>query len=189
MKSLNFVSIVSLKLVSREHRPRSIKFSVLCVNLLATLALSLTSLVAQSKELSNRLGVGYSDQFSEDLPSLTVRYYPDPKLGVGAALGVDTEEDESRFGFMVKLYRIIFTEDNMNFYMGAGAGLLSVEENNDSDSGFELGGFCGGEFFFTGLESLGLSFEAGVGVTSIGSEVRFRTIGDSPIRAGMTFYF
>lgn len=150
---------------------------------------------AEAKDLTNRLGIGYSDQFSESLPSISVRYWPDPKLGVGAALGVDTEDDRSRFGFMARLYRIIFTEDNMNFYMGTGAGLISVEKakanstKTDNDSGFELNGFFGGEFFLPGLDSLGIAFEAGVGVTSISSEVRFRTIGDSPIKAGMTFYF
>lgn len=150
---------------------------------------------AMAKELTNRLGMGYSNQFSEELPSLAVRYWPDPKLGVGAALGVDTKEDEARFGFMAKLYRVIFTEDNMNFYMGTGAGLISREQRNsvtnavENDSGFELVGFCGGEFFFTGLDSLGFSFEAGVGVTSISSDVRFRSFGDSPIKAGLTFYF
>ena len=148
---------------------------------------------ATAKELTNRLGVGYSNQFSEDLPSLSVRYWPDPKLGVGAALGVDTEEDQAKFGFMAKLYRVIFTEDNMNFYMGTGAGLISRERtvngSVENDSGFELVGFFGGEFFFTGLDSLGFSFEAGVGVTSISSDVRFRTMGDSPIKAGLTFYF
>lgn len=163
--------------------------------LVVILSLALISSTAWSKELANRLGVGYSDQFSQPLPSIAMRYYPDSKLGVGAQLGVDTEEDESKFGFMVKLYRVIFTEDNLNFYMGTGAGLISVEEKNtttgqsSSDSGFELAGFCGAEFFFTGLENLGFSFETGVGVTSIKSEVRFRTIGDHPIRAGMTFYF
>ena len=29
--------------------------------------------------------------------------------------------------FLAKLYRTIFEEDNMNFYMGAGAGLLTLE--------------------------------------------------------------
>lgn len=154
----------------------------------------LLSTSAFAKELGNRLGVGYSDQFSESMPSLALRYWPDPKLGFGAALGVDTQEDNSKFGFMVKLYRIIFTEDNLNFYMGTGAGIISLETPTSatastSDSGFELTGFCGGEFFFAGLENLGLSFEAGVGVTSIDSQVRFRTIGDSPIKAGITFYF
>lgn len=152
-----------------------------------------TASMVSAKELTNRLGVGYSNQFSEDLPSLSVRYWPDPKLGVGAALGVDTEEDQAKFGFMAKLYRVIFTEDNMNFYMGTGAGLISREKtvngSVENDSGFELVGFFGGEFFFTGLDSLGFSFEAGVGVTSISSDVRFRTFGDSPIKAGLTFYF
>ena len=157
---------------------------------LAFLIIFLISTTTWSKELTNRLGVGYSEQFSEPLPSITLRYYPDAKLGLGAALGVDTKEDESKFGFMVRLYRIIFTEDNLNFYMGTGAGLISVEEpGQDSNSGFELIGFCGAEFFLTGLENLGFSFEAGIGVTSIDSETRFRTIGDHPVRAGITFYF
>src|SRR5690606_38223343 len=151
--------------------------------LVLALALGFTA-TASAKDLTNRLGVGYSDQFSENLPSLSVRYWPDAKLGFGAALGVDTEENQSKFGFMAKLYRVIFTEDNMNFYMGTGAGLISVEQpggtSSDTDSGFELIGYFGGEFFLPGLDSLGFSFEAGVGVTSISSDVRFRTFGDHP---------
>lgn len=150
---------------------------------------SIFTVTSFAKELPERLGVGYSNQFSEDMPSLAMRYYPDPKLGVGLALGIDTDDGNSKFGFMARLYRIIFPEDNMNFYMGTGAGIISLEENNRSDSGFELSGFCGGEFFFTGLENLGFSFEAGVGVTSIDSQVRFRTIGDHPLKAGVIFYF
>lgn len=149
----------------------------------------------QAKDLTNRLGVGYANQFSEDMPSLAVRYYPNPQLGLTAALGVDTGDDgtaaPSKFGFMVRIFKIIFIEDNMNFYMGTGAGLLSREDlsTKETDSGFELTGFAGGEFFFPGLDSLGFSFETGVGVTSISSDVRFRTIGDHPLRAGITFYF
>ncbi len=152
---------------------------------------------AQAKDLTSRLGVGYANQFGINggLPSLAVRYYPNPDLGVSAQVGVDTEEDASKFGFLAKVYRIVFQENNMNFYMGAGAGLISREKYNtttatsDNDSGFEVSGYIGGEFFFTGLDSLGFSFETGIGVTSISSEVRFRTIGDHPMRAGITFYF
>ena len=145
---------------------------------------------AQSKNLHQRLGVGYANQFSEDLPSLAVRYWPSPKMGVGAHLGVDTQDNNSRFGFMGKIYRIIFTEDNMNFYMGSGAALISFENaDGKNQSGFELNGFVGAEFFLPGLDSLGFSFEAGVGVASISSDVRFRTIADSPINAGIVFYF
>ena len=144
---------------------------------------------AQAKELTNRLGVGYTDQFGSSLPSLAVRYYPNAKLGLSASLGVDTQKDNSRFGFMARLHRVIFPEDNLNFYMGAGAGILSVETAGKNESGFELSGFFGAEFFLYGLESLAFIFEGGVGVTSISSEVRFRTLGDHPVRAGMAFYF
>jgi hypothetical protein len=144
---------------------------------------------AKAKELSNRLGVGYTDQFAESLPSLAVRYYPNASLGLSASLGVDTRKDNSRFGFMARVHRVIFTEANLNFYMGAGAGILSVETAGKNESGFELSGFFGAEFFLYGLDSLAFMFESGVGVTSISSEVRFRTLGDHPIRAGMAFYF
>ena len=144
---------------------------------------------AVAKDLTNRLGVGYSDPFYVTLPSLAVRYYPNPDLGVSASLGVDTEEDNSKFGFMARLYRIIFQEDNLNFYMGAGAGLISVETAGTNNSGFELAGYAGAEFFFSGLESLGFTFEMGIGVSSVSSETRFRTFGFHPIRGGITFYF
>lgn len=157
--------------------------------------LTFSSHISLAKDLTSRLGIGYSDQFSESLPGIALRYWPEGKLGFGAALGVDTEDNNSRFGFMARLYRTIFTEENMNFYMGTGAGILSVEKQKgttstyETESGFELGGFFGGEFFLHGLENLGFAFEAGVSVTSIDSDVRFRTFGDSPIRAGITFYF
>ena len=170
------------------------------LNAIATLSLCLvatqiTAQKAQAKELTNRLGVGYANQFSTDLPSLAVRYYPDPKMSVGAQLGVDTQKDSSKFGFSVNVHRVIFTEDNVNFYMGSSAGLISTQSiptgqtSSKTDSGFELAAFIGAEFFFTGLENLGFSFEGGVGVTSVSSQVRFRTIGDTPFKAGVIFYF
>jgi hypothetical protein len=146
---------------------------------------------AFAKDLSNRLGVGYSNQFgvSSDLPSIAVRYYPNANYGLMAALGVDTEDQNSRFGFSAKIMKIVFREDNMNFYTAASAGIVSRELAGKNDSGFDLSGLVGAEFFLPGLENLGISFEGGVGVTSISSQVRFRTIGDSPLRAGMIFYF
>jgi hypothetical protein len=146
---------------------------------------------ASAKDLVNRLGVGYSNQFGlqRDLPSVAMRYYPNSDYGIMGALGVDTQKNYSRFGFMAKIIKIIFKEDNLNFYTGAGAGIVSEEIEGKNNSGFEISGYIGSEFFLPGLENLSLSFEAGVGITSISSEVRFRTIGDSPLRAGITFYF
>ena len=156
--------------------------------------LAVTALVAASsaraKDLTNRLGVGYADQFSTNVPSLAVRYYPEANLAVGAELGVDTEQGNSQFGFEVNVHRIVFTEPNLNFYMGSSVGLISTQANSSTtQSGFELSAYVGTEFFLAGLPNLGFSMEAGVGVTSISSQVRVRTIADSPLRAGIIFYF
>ncbi len=146
-------------------------------------------LSSEAKDLTNRLGLGYRNQFAADIPGVALQYYPGADLGLSAVMGIDTQKNSSRFGAMAKLHRIIFHEDNLHFYMGAGAGTLSVETAGVNDSGFELQAFGGCEFFFSGIENLGFSFETGVSVASLSSAVRFRTFGDSPVRAGMTFYF
>jgi len=159
------------------------------VAVLIALTLVILPLAAQAKDMSNRLGIGYKNQFGADVPGVAVQYYPGSDLALSGTLGVDTQTANSRFGAMLKLNKVVFQEDNMNFYMGAGAGLLSQETTGRTDSGFELMGFGGAEFFLPGLENLGFSFEAGVAVTSLSNGVRFRTFGDSPLRAGMIFYF
>ena len=77
--------------------------------------------------------------------------------------------------------------------MGGGAGLISSSPASggagSTSSGFELQGFIGVEFFVPGLDSMGFNFQAGVGVTSTSGGVRFRTIGETPLTAGMYFYF
>lgn len=144
-----------------------------------------------AKDLTSRLGVGYSNNFSgvQDLPSIAARYFPNDKYALSGALGVNTEEDSSRFGLMAKLMRIVFREQNMNFFVAGGGAIISREIAGDNDSGFEAMATFGGEFFFAGLDSLSFTFEAGVGVTSISDEVSFQTIGDHPLRAGILFYF
>ena len=73
--------------------------------------------------------------------------------------------------------------------------MLSVEKTPiggttiENQSGFELMGFVGTEFFFSGLEGLGFTFEAGVGIRSDSNGTLFRTIGGHPFRGGIIFYF
>ena len=152
----------------------------------------LISSAAQAKDLATRLGVGIKNNNSIDLPAIAAVYYPNSDIGLTGSLGVDTEEDNSKFAFNVGIRKILFTENNMNFYYGGQAGLVNVETptatGSDKDSGFELNVVFGAEFFFAGLDSLGFSFEGGVGLTSM-DETRFRTIGDHPLKAGLVFYF
>ncbi len=146
-----------------------------------------------AKDLSNRLGVGIKNNTSVDIPAIAAVYYPNADIGLTAGLGTDTEEDNSKFAFNVGARRVLFTENNMNFYYGGQIGMLNVETPNDTggsdkDSGFEMNVVFGVEFFFAGLDSLGFSFEGGVGLSSM-DETRFRTVGDHPLKAGLIFYF
>lgn len=158
---------------------------------LALICMLFFSSVTFAKDLTSRLGVGYANNFGvvNNMPSLAARYFPNDLYGISGSLGVDTEDNASRFGILAKLMRIVFREQNMNFFVAAGGGIVSRELNGSTDSGFEGQATFGGEFFFAGLDSLSFTFEAGLGVTSISSEVRFRTIGDHPLRGGILFYF
>lgn len=148
--------------------------------------------VVQAKDLATRLGVGIKNNNSIDLPAIAAVYYPNSDIGLTGSLGVDTKEDNSAFAFNVGIRKILFTENNMNFYYGGQAGLVNVETptatGSDKQSGFEMNVVFGAEFFFAGLDSLGFSFEGGVGLASL-DETRFRTIGDHPLKAGLIFYF
>jgi hypothetical protein len=170
----------------------STRHSISAIFAILFISTGLLGTQAQAKDLTNRLGIGYRDQFATagSLPGIAAQYYPTSDIGLAAVLGVDTQPSQSKFGFMVRANRIIFMEDNMNFYMGAAAGLISDQQPGASNnSGFQIDGFAGAEFFLTGLDSLGFSFETGAGISSLSNGVRFRTFGDFPTRAGVTFYF
>lgn len=143
-----------------------------------------------AKDMTQRLGIGYADQLSVDTPSISAKYHATPNMAYSLDLGLQTGDDDSAFGLLAKVYRTIFPEDNLNFYMGGGAGLISQKVNGgDNDSGFDILAFVGVEFFLPGVDSVGFNFEAGFGIQSISSDTEFRTIGHSPIKAGMYFYF
>ncbi|MGZ3747890.1 MAG: organic solvent tolerance protein [Pseudobdellovibrionaceae bacterium] len=152
------------------------------------LGVSLFSDVASAKEMVNRLGIGVKNDTSIHLPSLAVIYWPTTDIALTGGLGIDTEKDKSRFALSGGVRRIVFKEDNMNFFMGGELGLVNREVAADKQSGFYLSGLFGTEFFFAGLENLSFSFQGGVGVVSL-KDVRFRTIADSPFQAAVIFYF
>ncbi|NUM57992.1 MAG: organic solvent tolerance protein [Bdellovibrionaceae bacterium] len=141
-----------------------------------------------AKDLSSRLGIGIKNNASEDVPSLAVVFFPNNDFAVTGGLGIDTQKDQSKFVVSGGVRKILFRENQMNFYFGGQLGVVNFETAGDKQNGFELNALFGGEFFFTGLESLAFTFEGGAGIASL-KEVRFRTVADSPLRAGIIFYF
>ncbi len=166
------------------------------MGLLVSSLIILASQKAGAVDLTNRLGLGLSQQMGAvDLPMITAHYYPNPRFALSMALGIDTKKDDSKFGVLGKLRRVVFTENQMNFYMGGSAGYSTHEEFNTTTSrfedknNFEINAIIGGEFFFTGLDSLAFMFETGIGVITGDGGSRFRTIANHPFSAGIVFYF
>lgn len=144
---------------------------------------------SHAKDLTHRLGIGYKNNTTLDLPTLAAVYYPTMNMGLTGGVGVDTKKDYNSFQAMAGIRYIIYPETNMNFYGAGQFALVNYETPADGKkNGVEVSGLFGVEFFLTGLENLGWTFEAGVSLATAGSS-RFRTVGDSPFRAGMIFYF
>lgn len=145
-----------------------------------------------AKEMPQRLGVGIKNNTSEELPSLAAIYHISGLTAVTGGVGVDTKKNNSKFQINAGIRHVIFHEQQLHFYAGGQLGLVTFEEPTttgaDKDNGFEANLLMGAEFFLTGLENVGFSFEGGLGLSSI-KDTRIRTISDSPLRAGIMFYF
>lgn len=157
--------------------------------ILAVAIVSLFSSLVSAKEMPQRLGVGIKDNTSESLPSIAVVYHLNGLTAVTGGIGVDTKKDNSKFQINAGIRHVIFHETQLHYYAGGQLGLVTFEEPvTGKENGFEANFLMGVEFFATGLENVGFSFEGGLGLSSV-KDTRIRTIADHPLRAGIIFYF
>ena len=160
--------------------------------ILALLIVSLFSSISFSKEMPQRLGVGIKNNTSEELPSLAAIYHINGLTAVTGGIGVDTKKDNSKFQINAGVRHVIFHEQQLHFYAGGQLGLVTFEEptatGGEKNNGFEANVLMGAEFFLAGLDNVGFSVEGGLGLSSV-KDTRIRTFGDSPLRAGIIFYF
>lgn len=161
-------------------------YSIKRIGLVFTLLL--LSFSAHAKDLSGRLGVGFTNEFANStwqrpVPAISAKYGASKDLHVLGAVGFNTA-DPAAFTLGGKIFKNIFYETNLNFYAAAGLAYLKLQ-----DSGIEALGLLGAEFFIPGLDSLGFLFEGGVSATNITGEFALKTVGFTFLQAGMHFYF
>ena len=145
-----------------------------------------------AKDLTTRLGVGYNAQILTGTSAISAKYAFSSDYAVSGFLGFQAGGDDNDSTFIggAKFYRNAYQEENANFYIGGGVGLSSQETSpSETDTGFDLMGFLGSEFFFMGLPNLGFTFESGVTLTSRGSGVSFQTTSGSFVTTGIHYYF
>lgn len=141
------------------------------------------------KNLRGRMGVGFTNQIATNasgstIPALSAKYYLSRSFATSIETGFDTRSGASTVVLGGKLYKNVFFESNLIFYVGAGLAYL-----NRAGSKFQGSVFFGSEFFLAQLPSLGFSFEAGLRGDSTSGSFAVRTTGDSFLTAGMHFYF
>ncbi len=149
-----------------------------------------TFLLCQSSfafDRSNRLGLGMTNQLKNDFPALSFKIQKNRSFAFGGMAGLSTNESNGGYGVGLKVYRNIFDEPQLNFYLAGTGAILSNKINSTSYSGFQFDLSFGSEFHFTGLNSLGFSFEFGVSASKTKDFV-FQTLGNNFIVSAIHFY-
>lgn len=143
-------------------------------------------------DLRGRLGVGFTNQLANELPAISMKIQQSKTFAIGGLVGFKSDEEHTLYGAGIKFYRIIFDEPQLNFYL---AGLFATQNYVDTatdktKSGYQVDGTLGTEFHFTGLESIGFSFEFGVSARNTDPDAgsSIQTLGDQFLKAAVHFY-
>jgi hypothetical protein len=160
--------------------------------IILVLLLVFSTPIAESRELFGRIGLGYNAQFAQSstsstTPGISLKYGFNPRTML-EVIGAYYSGSNGTGVAALKIMQTMHSESYLNFYFLFGGGLVS----RASVSGTEfLGGF-GTEFFIPGIESVGISFEAGLDFENVSSSDNtfvLKTFGASFLNAGMHFYF
>ncbi len=158
------------------------------MRILLALIVSTLSLSSYAMNKTGRLGVGLSNQLITDLPALSLKIQQNRYFALGGLLGFRSDEDATTYGAGLKLYRVIFEEERLNFFMSGTFATLAYEENEKARSGYQLDGTLGTEFHLEGIESIGFSFEFGVSYNRGPNGRAFETLGNNFLKAAVHFY-
>ncbi len=169
---------------------------------------------AEAKDLSKRIGIGFTTQAGQilrpvlliedeeipGLPSISAKYGFSETFALGGFLGYRSgtvnppgagDIGVSMFAFGVKGYYNAIREDNINIYTGGGIVYSSGKEDNGirevdtKISGTEFLIFGGSEFFFQGIPNLGFSLELGLDVL-ISGEIKVEEGEADPVKTKLS---
>jgi hypothetical protein len=146
-------------------------------------------LSAYSAVHMGRLGLGFTNQLTNDITALSFKLQKSPGFAMGGLLGMSNKDEGGGYGAGLKIYKIIFDEPNLNFYGSVMGALLkeNVTGSTTSNTGFQFDFTFGSEFTFKGIESLGFSVEFGLSLYKL-TDLIIETLGNNFIKAGVHFY-
>ncbi len=169
---------------------RFLRLYVMKQKLLFFFLFTLPSL-AFAADLRGRLGIGASNQLANEIPAISLKIQQSKTFALGGILGFKSDQDNTLYGAGIKFYRIIFDEPQLNFYMAAlFASQNYLDETDKLKTGYQIDGTLGTEFHFSGLESIGFSFETGISARNADADggSTLQTLGDQFLKAAFHFY-
>ncbi len=138
--------------------------------------------------LIGRLGIGASNQLTTGMDVISFKLQRNRSSAMGGVFGLDSSSEGMNYALGLKGYKYIYEEPQLNFYSSLAGYIFTYEdENNDTKQGYQVDGTFGAEFSFQGLESIGFSFEFGLGMHKY-RETHFKTIGYNVIASAIHFY-
>lgn len=157
------------------------------IALLLVATLNLKSSYAAS--MVGRLGIGMTNHIENNLKAFSIKLQRNRSTAIGGHFGLDSSSDGVLYAMGLKIYRIIYEEPQLNFYSALSGGLFSyLNSSDDIEQGYQFEGKFGTEFSFQGIESVGFSFEFGLGLIKNYGETHIKTIGHNTLVSAVHFY-
>ena len=147
---------------------------------------------AYAKDMSGRLGFGFTSQFSPNqIDAVSAKYWLNTNLCFQGILGTQLNSDDTNeIDFGGKVFFKIKDEKNMHLLVG-GNMVIAYEDPDKGDSVTTvfLGGLVGVEFFLSGLPNLSFSTEIGFGIANNDNNTKIGFDADTFLTAGIHYYF
>ena len=158
--------------------------------LIYTLALTMFLIPsANAASLMGRLGIGMSEYLPSGMQTLSLKLQRNRSVALGGMFGLDSSNSGANYALGVKMYRLIYEEPQLNFFSAVSGTYYTYQDStNTTAAGYLVDGTFGSEFSFQGLESIGFSFEFGIGMYTYDNETHIATTGYNMIKSAVHFY-
>lgn len=157
-------------------------------NIIVMIALFTFSTSSFAMSLLGRLGLGTTNQVVTGIDALSVKLQRNRSVALSGIFGLKNSSNTSNYALGAKIYRLIYDEPQLNFYSALTAITFTYQNNGNTTSGYQIDAGLGAEFSFQGLESIGFSFEFGMGMNKYNGGSNIQTYGHHIVSSAVHFY-
>ncbi len=157
-------------------------------NIIVFIAVFTFSTSSFAMSLLGRLGLGTTNQVVTGIDALSIKLQRNRSVAISGIFGLNNSSDTSNYALGAKIYRLIYDEPQLNFYSALSAITFTYQNDGDRLSGYQVDAGLGTEFSMQGLESIGFSFEFGMGMNKYNGGSNIQTYGHHIMSSAVHFY-